>query len=340
MKCWNDDCLVPIGLLVFVIIVKGSAMKKYKTLMAAGIALSLCSVPSQAASILSLMNTYGDFVLEDDSGESHQDFQTDGTAAATDGNNLLDVGESLRGIITFPFLEPIAGGSIPLDGISNETISAVFEAEVTSKVNVGTDAFGNDIFDYTFGPSASFAAEFGDVAGAMVRFYTDPVDNVDITGDSCDEVAEVVAGGVCEGTVTDGSWLMTMGFTGDPDEGWFSFDTPENTTVGASFATTTTLGTFNYNLGLVSAIPGVFFNQVLASPLADPNPFADDNLVTFAGSGSLLGTNSAINGDRLSGFGFTNDADITLSKQIPEPAGIALFGLAALGLAGFKRRAK
>src|SRR3546814_13847008 len=76
---------------------------------------------------------------------------------------------TLRGIAEFTAFESNDGTvQEPLNGTTNTHISAIFEAEVTSKVAVGG---GN--FNFTFGPSGNVID-----ANTMIAFYESPVDNL------------------------------------------------------------------------------------------------------------------------------------------------------------------
>ncbi|WP_448212675.1 PEP-CTERM sorting domain-containing protein [Colwellia sp. MEBiC06753] len=279
---------------------------------------------ANAASVSSIMSATGDFLLEDDSGEYHID---------VDGDGVLSVGDKLRGIIEWPKLTS-GGDEYLLDGIANEHLSAIFETEVTGKFSAGIPG----LFNFTFGPSASFAVDFGFNAGTMVAMFTDSVDNVNIKGASCDEAAEILPDGACEASVLDGTLAAELGFTGlDGDEGWLAFSSPDDTSAGASFGEASALGSFNYNLSLIASHTLGEFNKVNANFLAAGGIGAVDGKIDFTGSGTLLGILNSEE-QRVTAYDFTDDADIQGNK-VPEPSTIALFGLTLLGLARIKRSA-
>jgi hypothetical protein len=302
---------------------------KFMKKVVAGAVLAVLASSSYASSIRSIINTEGAFVLEDDSGEYHKDTNQDGK---------LDVGESLRGIVEFPTMLGFANGSTSydLDGTTNEHLSAIFEVEVLA-VDAHQGANGPE-YTFTFGPSADFATEFSAATGTMFRFFTDDVDDVDILGSSC-QAGDTLMGGVCEGTVSNGDWLMDVGFSGlDDDEGWKAFNAPLETGAGAIAQLTTSLGTFNYNLSLLDNAGSLLnLNQINSSVVPVAGGLNPDGLTDFTGSGQLLGTLDPA-GVKATGYGFTNDADLSGYARVPEPSSIALFGLALVGIAGAGRR--
>jgi hypothetical protein len=259
---------------------------------------------AQAADLQGLINSLGsiDFRLEDDSIELH--------AVDLNGNGLLDVGDTLRGIAEFTAFESNDGNvQEPLNGTTNTHISAIFEAEVTSKVAVG----GGD-FNFTFGPSGNL----GD-PNTMIAIYEDDADNLTIF--NCGSVA------ACEAAVTDGTLIHQLGMDGSPGEFWVATGAPDDTSAGQNFPNTANLGDFN------------FFLSTISTSLIDPttgNPL----LAPWQGSGSIQGVQNAP-GVR-DNWDFIDDAQIgPVAVAVPEPGTLGLFGFgfAALGLMGLFRRA-
>jgi len=257
---------------------------------------------AQAADLQGLIDALRtiDFRLEDDSVELHFFDQGD--------DNILDVGDTLRGIAEFTQFESNDGiVQANLDGIVNTHISAIFEAAVVAKIDNG-----DGTFDFVFGPSGTL-----NNPGTMIEFYEDAVDNLAIFNGGA-----TVA--ICEGTVTDGTLIHELGMTGAPFEFWIALNAPEDTTLGQLFDNTENLGDFNFLL------------STIATSLERPNS-ADPLLNPWRGSGSIQGIGNVPNaGDK---FDFVDDAQVG-PTEVPEPStlGLLAFGFAALGLMGMLRR--
>lgn len=174
-------------------------------LVAMGVGASLFAGAAQAASVDSLISN-GSNVLSDDNRQ-----RLINNVGAAD---VIDVGDALRGVITFNQLfNPGVGPSGALLGGSsgNQELTGLFEIVVTSKTLISPGGAGvPPTYSFTFGPSASFGAD-----GTMVRFYTGaPNIQLDLTTLATSEA-----------TASDGSLFWELGYTGaggaaDAGEGW------------------------------------------------------------------------------------------------------------------------
>lgn len=292
-------------------------MKK-QLAIAVALALGLGMGAAQAASVSSLTHSYEVFQWEDDNGELQ--------GVDVNGNGKLDVGDTLTGVIEIGKINQLIApfASALFDGVTNSHLSAVFTAEVKTKV--AGSGVGN--FDYSFGPT-------GGATGTIISFYEDNVDNLNILGCLTDAA--------CKAAVTDGTKILDLGFTGDADEFWFADEIQgDNINVFDLLGNSSKFGTANYGL-MVSGVNllGKFFeNENTCS--VEPGegiatcisgvPVDGNNRVQWLGSTDVLG------GANSTAYVATSDADI--QAQIPEPATLALVGLGLLGLGMSAKRRK
>lgn len=293
---------------------------KLKTLMlavGAAFGLTFAAGSAQALTVAQIIAANPNFQLEDDNAETQN--------IDLNGNTLLDVGDSLRGIVKFPQIRNLDDlSTVSLDGGVNSDLSAVFEVVVLTKVLNDDPATPFVEYDFTFGPSAAFAASLGLPAGTMIAFYEDDIDNVALGGATCTTAG---AGGDCEANVLDGTLVLTLGFSaGETDELWQALQSPEDPTVGGGIPPSTAVGNFQFQLDVLSSSLGNFGLQPTPIPV-----LGGDGFIPWIGSGSVLGTQN-VN----TPYDVTSDSD--LQASIPEPGTLGLMGVGLLALAGFARK--
>jgi hypothetical protein len=126
-----------------------------------------------------------------------------------DGDGLLDVGDSLRGVWqlqnnSLGINGTVVDSFLPGNGAGNPEVTGIFEVLVLGKFANTTIA---GTWNYVFGPSPTFATAFTLPTNTMLAVYTDPVfeysQTIDDTTKTVTDVYNVI---------TDGSEAFAVGF--------------------------------------------------------------------------------------------------------------------------------
>lgn len=295
-----------------------------------------CNVALAAAMGLAASQANAYFLYPNDVTEfEDNDIELLVNADPADTDSILDVGDSLRGVLSIDALFS-GSGTQPVQGLmggssanlGDEEITGIFEIEVVQKVQDP----GSGLFTFVFGPKASFGAVYG--ANAALALFNETVGDLVIITDpaSCDKtsVAE------CEARATDsdsGTPDFVFGFS-DADAQWAATGlTTDDLSVIAGLGAGASAGDYNFALGLESSNKGPLLPRQL---LCGPTAFAclGDGEAELIGSGSVVGGLGLQSGyDARSDFQFGIEA-----AAVPAPGSIALIGLGLTGLATLRRR--
>lgn len=226
---------------------------------------------------------------------------------------ILEVGDQLQGIFNIGSFEQNPSTLyIGVNGINE--LTGIFNVQVTSVSGAPGAYFFN------FGPTTFSAGPVGSLniltGNEVVAFYQDPAADYTRLGTSIS--ADVTS-------ASNGFHFLNLGFDGS-NTFWSAIAVTNDIAIVGATAAPAVGGFYNLGLNISDNDSGLTFGKVLNF---------NNQLVDFAGSGSLLGT-----GGVATPFQSFDNVDFTTNVQVPEPSMLALIGLGLVGMGYFRKGGK
>lgn len=251
---------------------------------------------------------------------------------------ILDVGDSIRGVVNFNAINSSAAN---LGGLtSNAELTGIFQIQVTGKI-----AQNDGSFLFTFGPDSEFDVAdqvlggSGNQNNALVLLWNDASNNFDFFTDV----------NTAENTARDGDFVWAIGFdnpdqaarvengsiVSDNGEGWVA-QGGEAFTAAAGVNPASLIGSANFAANLVGSGDGAdsyILDQALGGFLAALFGADPDSLVQFIGNSTVNGASGAL---AQAGWDASSQTEFSF-VAIPTPAAIGP-GLVLMGMLFARRR--
>jgi hypothetical protein len=154
---------------------------------------------------------------------------------------VIDVGDSIRGILTINQLANSSGYRLVGGESQTAEITAIFQVLVLQKTETAIPG----TFSFTFGPDPEFIAETQAPTGTIICAFTDSTNNVVLDGTSL---------AASEASAEDGSLFLELGFTGGDGaaatgEGWIAMGADDG---GIPISPGEIIGTANFAVSRTS----------------------------------------------------------------------------------------